>query len=170
MKYDCREAILTDELLNLPDNHTIEFDVIPISDNENKMAGYQVRLLQAINAKAFDHGSAPGKGGFFSPLNILADLPILHILIVRDVRKEPSEDIKKKMLLKKKKTSSDGADASNLDLSKRRDASVKNELTKTFGIDASRLESDGMGESQPVAANDSPANKALNRRVEFIKL
>jgi outer membrane protein OmpA-like peptidoglycan-associated protein len=67
-------------------------------------------------------------------------------------------------------TDSDGADASNLDLSKRRGASVKNELVKTFGIEASRLESDGMGESQPVAANDTPANKALNRRVELIKL
>jgi outer membrane protein OmpA-like peptidoglycan-associated protein len=67
-------------------------------------------------------------------------------------------------------TDSDGADAANLDLSKRRGASVKNELVKTFGIDASRLESDGMGETKPVAPNDTPANKALNRRVEFIKL
>jgi|WetSurMetagenome_2_1015567.scaffolds.fasta_scaffold04185_6 OmpA-OmpF porin, OOP family len=67
-------------------------------------------------------------------------------------------------------TDSDGADASNLDLSKRRGASVKNELVKTFGIDASRLESDGLGENQPVAPNDTPSNKALNRRVEFIKL
>lgn len=67
-------------------------------------------------------------------------------------------------------TDSDGDDASNLDLSKRRGASVKNELVKTFGIDASRLESDGAGETQPVAKNDTPANKALNRRVEFVKL
>lgn len=67
-------------------------------------------------------------------------------------------------------TDSDGADASNMDLSKKRGASVKNELVRNFGIDASRLESDGMGESQPVAPNDTPSNKALNRRVEFIKL
>ena len=67
-------------------------------------------------------------------------------------------------------TDADGADASNLDLSKRRGAAVKNELVKTFGIDASRLESDGLGENQPVAPNDTPSNKALNRRVEFIKL
>ncbi len=67
-------------------------------------------------------------------------------------------------------TDADGADAANLDLSKRRGESVKQELVKTFGIDASRLESDGAGESQPVAPNDTPANKALNRRVEFIKL
>ena len=64
----------------------------------------------------------------------------------------------------------DGADAANLDLSKRRAASVKNELVKSFGVKGDRLETDGMGESQPVAPNDSPANKSLNRRVEFIKL
>jgi outer membrane protein OmpA-like peptidoglycan-associated protein len=67
-------------------------------------------------------------------------------------------------------TDSDGNDAANLDLSKRRAASVKIELTKTFAIDASRMETDGKGESQPVAPNDTPTNKALNRRVEFIKL
>jgi OmpA-OmpF porin, OOP family len=67
-------------------------------------------------------------------------------------------------------TDSDGADAANLDLSKRRGASVVKELIKTFNIDASRLESDGLGESQPVAPNDTPINKALNRRVEFIKM
>jgi OOP family OmpA-OmpF porin len=67
-------------------------------------------------------------------------------------------------------TDSDGDDAKNLDLSKRRAASVMNELSKNFGIDASRMTTDGKGESQPVASNDTPANKAKNRRVEFIKL
>ncbi len=67
-------------------------------------------------------------------------------------------------------TDSDGADAANMDLSKRRGASVKDALVKDFGIDASRLESDGMGETQPIAPNDTPVNKALNRRVELLKL
>ena len=67
-------------------------------------------------------------------------------------------------------TDSDGADAANLDLLKRRGASVKAELVKNFGIDASRLESDGLGETKPVSPNDTPSNKAMNRRVEFIKL
>jgi outer membrane protein OmpA-like peptidoglycan-associated protein len=67
-------------------------------------------------------------------------------------------------------TDSDGDDAKNLDLSKRRAASVKSELSKTFGIDASRIETDGKGETQPIAPNDTPSNKAQNRRVEFLKL
>jgi outer membrane protein OmpA-like peptidoglycan-associated protein len=67
-------------------------------------------------------------------------------------------------------TDSDGNDALNMDLSKRRALAVKSELAGTFGIDASRMETDGKGESQPVGANDSPEGKARNRRVEFIKL
>jgi len=67
-------------------------------------------------------------------------------------------------------TDADGDDSKNKDLSKRRAASVKAELVKTFGVNTDRLEIDGMGESQPIAPNDTPVNKALNRRVEFIKL
>jgi outer membrane protein OmpA-like peptidoglycan-associated protein len=32
------------------------------------------------------------------------------------------------------------------------------------------LVTDGLGESLPLGSNDTPVNKALNRRVEFIKL
>jgi outer membrane protein OmpA-like peptidoglycan-associated protein len=85
---------------------------------------------------------------------------------IADVLKE-NPDVRVKIV---GHTDSDGADAANLDLSKRRGSAVKNELVKTFGIDASRLESDGLGETKPVAPNDTPSNKALNRRVEFIKL
>ncbi|MCX6151934.1 MAG: OmpA family protein [Ignavibacteriales bacterium] len=67
-------------------------------------------------------------------------------------------------------TDSDGEDKSNLDLSKRRAASVKNVLVKDFSIDAARIETDGKGEGEPIAQNDTAANKSLNRRVEFIKL
>jgi OmpA-OmpF porin, OOP family len=85
---------------------------------------------------------------------------------IADVLKE-NPDVKIKIV---GHTDSDGADAANLDLSKRRSASVKDELVKNFGIEASRMESDGMGEAQQVAPNDTPVNKALNRRVEFIKI
>ena len=67
-------------------------------------------------------------------------------------------------------TDADVDDAKNLDLSKRRAASVKAELAKNFGVNADRLVTDGMGETKPVAPNDTPVNKALNRRVEFVKL
>jgi OOP family OmpA-OmpF porin len=67
-------------------------------------------------------------------------------------------------------TDSDGDEASNLALSKKRAASVKAALAGEFGIDAARLDTDGKGETQPAAPNTSPEGKANNRRVEFIKL
>jgi len=67
-------------------------------------------------------------------------------------------------------TDSDGDDAKNLDLSRRRALSVKNTLVKQFGIDASRIQTDGKGETEPLAPNTTSESKAKNRRVEFIKL
>ena len=67
-------------------------------------------------------------------------------------------------------TDADGSDAANLELSKKRAASVKAALSKEFNIDENRMETDGKGESEPIDKNDNPAGKANNRRVEFIKL
>ena len=67
-------------------------------------------------------------------------------------------------------TDSDGEDAVNLELSKRRAAAVKEVLRSEFAIDAARLETDGKGESLPAGPNDTPQGKANNRRVEFVKL
>jgi len=67
-------------------------------------------------------------------------------------------------------TDSDGAAAHNMDLSKRRAAAVKSYIMNHFSIEEGRLQSDGKGATQPVAANTSEAGKAKNRRVEFVKL
>lgn len=277
------QAVWTDKLLKLPENYTIEFDVVPTVGEGKGMAGWGFRIMQAINPKAWDGGAVPGKAGFafgyeyygrpyyraydnqldgnfwdmnghqedktfwekenhkyhvaiwvqktrirvyhgegkmfdlpraipdpstkfdrirfdvgslmFTNFRIAVGMPdmrnklltegkLVSYGIYFDVNKDvvkpesygtlkeiaqvlsENPDVKIKIV---GHTDSDGDDASNLDLSKRRGAAVKNELVKTFGIDAARITSDGMGEKQPVAANDTPANKALNRRVEFIK-
>jgi outer membrane protein OmpA-like peptidoglycan-associated protein len=67
-------------------------------------------------------------------------------------------------------TDTDGNEKANLDLSKRRALSIKNSLVSEFGIDASRMETDGKGQSQPVSENNTTEGKANNRRVEFIKI
>ena len=60
---------------------------------------------------------------------------------------------------------SDGSDAHNLDLSKRRAAAVVAALTPLLpGV---QFIADGKGESEPVAPNDTPVNRSLNRRVEI---
>ena len=67
-------------------------------------------------------------------------------------------------------TDSDGDDAKNIDLSKRRAAAVKQALAKDFGIDGNLIQTDGLGESKPFTNNTTKEGKAQNRRVEFIKL
>lgn len=66
-------------------------------------------------------------------------------------------------------TDSDGDDAFNLDLSDRRAKSVSQYIADQ-GIDINRLRGQGFGETEPVAANDTPENKQQNRRVEFTAL
>ncbi len=285
MKYVMRECVWTDNLLPLPDNYTIEFDIIPQGGLEgDRMSGWEMRLMQAKNAKAWDHGSAPGNGGFkfeveyfgrpgystwfygdecapaklsgyigeenlkqkinqkyhmaiwvqktrirlYQDQNKIIDLPRAFpagcvkpdrlrfengAAMISNVRiAVGAPDMRNKLITEGKlvsygiyfdvnkdvvkpesygtlksiadvltenagvkvkivgHTDADGDNAANLDLSKRRAAAVKKELVNTFGIDAARLETDGKGETQPVAGNDTPSSKALNRRVEFIKM
>ena len=66
-------------------------------------------------------------------------------------------------------TDSTGDAAYNEQLSMNRADAIKQALVER-GIDASRLETLGTGEKQPVASNDTPEGQALNRRVELVRL
>ncbi|MAQ18303.1 MAG: hypothetical protein CMN30_26340 [Sandaracinus sp.] len=61
---------------------------------------------------------------------------------------------------------SEGVDEYNLDLSYRRARAVV-EYLASQGVPRERLEYRGYGEVNPVAPNDTPEGRALNRRVEF---
>lgn len=63
-------------------------------------------------------------------------------------------------------TDSKGLPANNLKLSKDRAAAVRNYI-QGKGIAASRLESEGFGQTKPVADNKTDEGRAKNRRVEF---
>ncbi|MFM9910737.1 MAG: OmpA family protein, partial [Chitinophagaceae bacterium] len=67
-------------------------------------------------------------------------------------------------------TDSDGDASANLTLSQKRAEAVKKILIADFGIEAGRMQTNGLGETKPIEPNTSAAGKANNRRVEFIKL
>jgi outer membrane protein OmpA-like peptidoglycan-associated protein len=67
-------------------------------------------------------------------------------------------------------TDSVGGDDYNLDLSRSRATSVKDALVALDPPAGVTFETEGLGKAKPVASNDTPAGRALNRRVEvFIK-
>jgi outer membrane protein OmpA-like peptidoglycan-associated protein len=63
-------------------------------------------------------------------------------------------------------TDSSGSDEYNLKLSEQRAASVKTYLASK-GLAAARINTQGMGEADPIATNDTKEGMSKNRRVEF---
>jgi OOP family OmpA-OmpF porin len=63
-------------------------------------------------------------------------------------------------------TDNTGSDALNLRLSKDRAESVKAYLVSQ-GVNPSRVEATGYGESQPISTNTTAEGRQENRRVEF---
>ena len=63
-----------------------------------------------------------------------------------------------------------GAAAANQQLSEKRAAAVKAALVSSYGVDAGRLESKGLGATKPTAKNDTPEGRQTNRRVELVKM
>ncbi len=62
-------------------------------------------------------------------------------------------------------TCSIGSEEYNMNLSKRRAASVKKYLVDKFGVDGGRIATVGYGETKPVASNKTEEGRKRNRRV-----
>ncbi len=57
----------------------------------------------------------------------------------------------------------------NLDLSRRRAATVVREIVSRYGVAANRLDTFGCGAYAPIVSNSSEEGRAKNRRVELVK-
>lgn len=66
-------------------------------------------------------------------------------------------------------TDSIGSESANIELSRRRADAVRDYLIHS-GIDASRIVARGFGETDPVASNQTKAGRAMNRRIEIIRI
>jgi outer membrane protein OmpA-like peptidoglycan-associated protein len=67
-------------------------------------------------------------------------------------------------------TDNTGSTDYNQGLSERRAQAVANYLLAHHGISSTQLIMQGYGEKKPIASNDSDSGRALNRRVEFIRV
>lgn len=89
--------------------------------------------------------------------------PTLHVLL------EMMQYYPERRILITGHTDDVGKDGYNWVLSQRRAISVKRWLFE-HGIDPTRIETDGKGETCPRVPNNSPENRQLNRRVEILIL
>ena len=62
-----------------------------------------------------------------------------------------------------------GAPASNLALSDRRAAAVRQVLIDTYKVDGNRLTTKGFGDTVPAVPNTTPEGRQQNRRVGLVK-
>lgn len=147
------------------------------------MSKTPVTLLEIVESKSMDTGmvsvdaEAIGKGidanGHMSIYGILFDTdsagikpesaPVLAE-IAKLLNNRPELNI-----LVVGHTDNQGAFEYNIGLSSRRANSVTRYLSETLGIDGNRMRAEGVGFLAPVATNDTPEGRALNRRVDLVK-
>lgn len=118
---------------------------------EVQRVGDQI-ALNMPSGITFDVNSAAIKGDFYGPLDQVSTTLMEYPKTAIDVVGHAS---------------SDGDDAYNQALSERRADSVSSYLVNS-GVQSVRLTSFGMGETQPIADNATPAGRAANRRVEIL--
>lgn len=85
--------------------------------------------------------------------------------VLQDVAKVIN-NYEKTILMIKGHTDDTGSEQYNQALSERRAGAVQNVLIN-YGVNSTRITTVGMGEYQPKVANNSPANRSINRRVEL---
>ncbi|WP_432822831.1 OmpA family protein [Trichloromonas sp.] len=109
-------------------------------------------LVITLGDVLFDTGKAELKGGAVVTISKIANF----------MRTYPT-----RKLLVEGFTDSRGSESYNLDLSERRANAVRTALTAN-GVETERISVRGYGETFPVASNESPEGRQLNRRVEVI--
>jgi outer membrane protein OmpA-like peptidoglycan-associated protein len=109
-------------------------------------------VLTLTNDLLFDTGKATLKPGGKRAVEKLAQF----------MREHPDRDISIEGF-----TDSSGPDDVNRSLSERRAEAVKQALVAR-GVETNRIDARGYGQAFPVASNDTPAGRQLNRRVEII--
>lgn len=122
-----------------------QIEILELDEAEEKV------LKEVFNALEFETGKSVIQKGSYTSLDELVTLlnakPEYRIYVAGH-------------------TDNVGSKATNKKLSKARAEAVKKYLTEK-GIDASRIKTEGFGDSRPTASNKTAEGKQKNRRVEF---
>ncbi len=121
------------------------------------------QLQQDLQAKQTERGTLVTFGDVLFDLN-KSELKPSGMRGVQKLAQFLQENPERKVVVEGY-TDSTGSASYNQQLSERRAESVRRALTRA-GVDPQRIQTVGYGEEYPVASNDSPASRAMNRRVE----
>jgi OmpA-OmpF porin, OOP family len=165
--YDIPQALAANYIFN-----QMFFNVSSSGYKDDQIGFYISNLKAATGVPDIRHKLL--EEGKFSTTAILFDVNMATLKptsygVIKDIAKVLKENVDCKINIIGH-TDSDGSDASNMTLSQKRAAAVKEALVTDFSIEASRITTEGKGESVPVMENNSKEGKAANRRVEFVKL
>ncbi|MDG5816606.1 OmpA family protein [Chitinispirillales bacterium ANBcel5] len=129
----------------------IKRDTVILEPEQRALTEYQVVTLRSVN---FRVGSAEITPESYGPIEHIADFLKTHPEIRIEIHGY---------------TDATGSKEINLALSQRRAESVANHLV-SMGIDKNRLVPIGFGIENPIADNSTVAGRALNRRVEVVRI
>ena len=121
------------------------------------------QLREQLNAKDTERGSVVTFESVLFDVN-KADLKPAANTTIRTLADFLKDNPQRKILVEGF-TDNTGSDAYNLGLSQARADSVRHALVRE-GVEPSRIDTVGLGKAHPVSSNDSPASRAMNRRVE----
>ncbi|MEF3079937.1 OmpA family protein [Winogradskyella poriferorum] len=148
----------------------LKFHVYGLTDGEERVFIKNVKVAEGgvdLRRKLMSEGKISTNGILFDSGS--ANIQPQSLGIVRQISQVLMQDDSIKLNIIGH-TDSDGPDDSNLKLSKERAEAVKTALVNIYNISANRLTTEGKGESEPVADNNTASGKAQNRRVEFVKI
>ncbi len=135
------------------------------AEQAEQRAQQMEKELQDLNAKQTDRGVSISLGDVLFATGS-ADLTAEGVRNVEKVADYLRNNPDRKVLVEGF-TDSVGAETFNQQLSERRANSVKRIFLRA-GVDSSRIETIGYGESYPIGSNDNAGGRQLNRRVEVI--
>lgn len=150
--------------------NALKFELLNFKDGKERFFLKNIKVAEGgldLRRKLISEGEVSTNGILFDSGS--ANIQPQSMGIIRQISQVLQQEQSMNLMIEGH-TDSEGDDASNMDLSKRRADAVQNALIDIYNVAGSRLQTSGKGETEPVGDNGAPDGKAQNRRVVFIKM